>query len=308
MRRTFAARPARHIWAFPFFLLLVVVFGDFAAAADSHTIPHAQGRLWRIERGDSPPSHIIGTVHVADPQVRDLPAPIVEAFEASEQAAFEIRMTPEESRAMMLALGPPPNVTLADLLDDKAMKQAVAMGERYGLSEKDVKEMHPFALSYLFSLSPEEHLRQAQGDLFLDAWLVQWAYDLGMDVKGLETAEEHLQAIRDISLEDHAAGLRDLLQQWEDEPDYFQTLLADYLSGDMEGFFREMIEETEKDPRALEFKEAFLDKRNHKMVERAQPLLERGKAFIAVGAAHLPGEEGMLRLLEERGYRITRVY
>src|SRR3546814_9044049 len=72
--------------------------------------------------------------------------------------------------------------------------------------------------------------------------------------------------------------------------------------------FREIEGRIEKEPAARAYKKAFLDDRNHRMVERLVPLLERGKAFVAVGAAHLPGEEGMLHLLEQQGYRITRVY
>jgi uncharacterized protein YbaP (TraB family) len=43
------------------------------------------------------------------------------------------------------------------------------------------------------------------------------------------------------------------------------------------------------------------------MRDRALPLLRQGSAFIAVGAAHLPGKEGLLRLLEEEGYRIEMI-
>ena len=44
------------------------------------------------------------------------------------------------------------------------------------------------------------------------------------------------------------------------------------------------------------------------MVERMAARLSEGKAFIAVGALHLPGDEGILNLLQRDGYRITRLY
>ena len=56
-----------------------------------------------------------------------------------------------------------------------------------------------------------------------------------------------------------------------------------------------------------DFMRLIVDKRNHTMAERAQPLIEKGKVFIAVGALHLPGEEGLVELLRERGYRVTAV-
>ena len=48
--------------------------------------------------------------------------------------------------------------------------------------------------------------------------------------------------------------------------------------------------------------------RNEKMVQRMKPLLEKIDAFIAVGAMHLPGEKGVLALLEKQGYEVTAIY
>ena len=44
------------------------------------------------------------------------------------------------------------------------------------------------------------------------------------------------------------------------------------------------------------------------MVERAEPLLARGGAFIAVGALHLSGKEGLVERLRAAGYRVTKVW
>ena len=47
--------------------------------------------------------------------------------------------------------------------------------------------------------------------------------------------------------------------------------------------------------------------RNHVMAERAAPILTKGNVFIAVGALHLPGEEGVVALLQKQGFKITPV-
>lgn len=59
---------------------------------------------------------------------------------------------------------------------------------------------------------------------------------------------------------------------------------------------------------ADEFQQRLVVDRNHRMAERMQPYLQQGKVFIAVGALHLPGEEGLLNLLEQQGYAVRRLY
>lgn len=294
----------------PAMALVLVLWTGWAAASDLHPLRHGEGRLWRIERSDIQPSHIMGTMHVTDPRVRDLPAPILQAFEASEQAAFELLMTPEERQAaaQLGSCDCSPAKPLSRLLDRETFKRAVELAGRYGIPEKAVDRMAPGALAFLFQTPPDEMRRRADGDLFLDLYLIQWAYDLGKRVVALEKLEEQFAAFEAAPETDQADILREVIDQLEEEPDAHEQLIEDYLAGDMTRVFREMEEDLENDPGARAFKEAILDARNRTMVKRMIPLLQRGRAFVAVGAAHLPGEEGMLALLEEQGYRVTRVH
>jgi hypothetical protein len=58
---------------------------------------------------------------------------------------------------------------------------------------------------------------------------------------------------------------------------------------------------------AQRYTDRLLNYRNRRMVERMMPYMEQRSAFVAVGALHLPGEQGVLRLLERQGYRVTRL-
>jgi hypothetical protein len=292
------------------FALLLVLGSGLAVASDLHPVRHGEGRLWRVERGDAPASHVMGTMHVTDPRVRDLPAPIREAFEASEQAAFELLFTPEERRTMSQGTAAPSGPPLAKVVDRETYDKAVALAARYGIPAQAVDRMPPGALAFLFQTPPDEFRRRAEGDLFLDLWLIQWAYDLGMQVVSLEKLEEQLALFDAAPAQDQAEILREVLSQLEEEPDALESLIEDYLAGNMTPAYQrvEAMAREGKDPEALRFKEAFLDARNRVMVERMIPLLQRGKAFVAVGALHMPGDEGILHLLEQRGYRVTRVY
>lgn len=313
MRRDASGHLRRPLWSLVLFAVVLLLWSGAAAASDLHPVPHGEGRLWRIERGDTQPSHIMGTIHVTDPRVRDLPAPIRAAFEASEQAAFELIFTPEERQiiaqgSMMDPEERPARVSLAKMLDSETYDRAMKVAARYGLPAEAIDCMPPGALAFLFQTPPDELRRRAEGDLFLDLWLIQWAYDLGLRVVALEKLEEQMALLEQEPSQDQAAILREVLDRLEENPDPLESLITDYLAGTMTATYRRMEEDGRDDPDERRFKEVFLDARNRTMVERMIPLLERGKAFVAVGALHMPGEEGILALLERRGYRVTRLH
>ena len=303
--------PFRAVLGLPVLGIFLLLWAGLAAAVEDHPVRHGEGRLWKIERGDAPPSHVMGTIHVTDARVRDLPPEIRRAFEGSEQAAFELLFHPEERAATAQAQRLPKRVSLAKLLDKQTYEKVVEQAAAYGIPARAVETMQPWALALTFQVSPEEFQRRLDGDLILDLWLIQWAYDLGMRVVALEKVEEQIAALEAMQGEsDPAEILREVLVQLEENPNGHAELLEQYLAGDMRTAYRQVEEMAVNDAElgSQAFKEVFLDARNHRMVERMLPLLERGKAFVAVGALHMPGEEGILHLLEQRGYRVTRVY
>jgi len=44
------------------------------------------------------------------------------------------------------------------------------------------------------------------------------------------------------------------------------------------------------------------------MIDRMQSVLQEGGAFIAIGALHLPGDNGVLAGLSQQGYKLTAIY
>ena len=50
-----------------------------------------------------------------------------------------------------------------------------------------------------------------------------------------------------------------------------------------------------------------LDFRNHRFLDRLQGALTEGGVFVAIGAGHIPGDAGLIALLREADYEVTRI-
>jgi len=112
-----------------------------------------------------------------------------------------------------------------------------------------------------------------------------------------------------LSLDDQVALLRDAVEQFDGLDADLADLLAAYKRQDLAAM--QSINESalaSGDPRlAGEFQRRLIVDRNQRMAERVEPYLRQGGAFIAVGALHLAGEQGLVRLLERQGYTVRVV-
>ena len=164
--------------------------------------------------------------------------------------------------------------------------------------------MKPWAVATTISL-PKPRTGQ-----FLDLMLFQQAMAAGKPVYGLETAQEQMSVLDEMPESEQIAMLDEAIEQFDNLPKIFQRFVDAYLSRDLRQL-QNLNDEfmAESDPNvAQRFEKNLVVKRNHLMAKRMQARLKEGNAFIAVGALHLPGNEGILKLLSERGYKVRSVY
>ena len=136
---------------------------------------------------------------------------------------------------------------------------------------------------------------------------------MGKRVYALETIDEQFAPDEILPTIDMAASVISMLEHsFQAEAD-FEIAVRDYLDRNISALFdRERAAMTSlsgKDRELMvEYDRRMLDVRNRRMAERSIKFLEHGRAFIAVGAAHLPGENGLVQMFRHRGYTVERVY
>ncbi len=276
------------------------------ASGTSATPVHADGVLWQIQGpGETQPSHVFGTIHSDDPRVLDLDPTIEGAFRSARHYAFELDFDADIRQTMAQAMFDREPPTLKEQLGGEDWQRARRAAQARGVPGDALLLMEPWALAITISVPPMDP------SATLDRVLFQRASDLGRPVTGLETAEEQLALFADLPESDQLDLLRATLDLAEQDglAPMFESLTTAWLRGDLAALM-EISEENRMLPdgeRNDAFTERVVDERNERMVERMQPLIERGGAFVAVGALHLPGERGVLRLLEEAGYTVTPV-
>ena len=278
--------------------------------------PNGAGRLWKIEKEGAEPSFLFGTMHMTDPRVVTLPASAQAAFDASSTVVIETTDVLDQQK-MLASFASSPELmmftdktTLTSLLppEDKAMVEE-ALAKR-GIPLASVIKMKPWILSAMIALPACELARKAAGEPVLDLNLAKLAQSAGKKLGGLETAKSQLEAMASLPLEFHVEGLVETLRLGDGIDDVIETMIDIYLSGDTGLFwpFFETALPSGEDGKSgySAFEETLITARNGVMAREAKPFLDSGRAFIAVGALHLPGGEGVIEQLRKEGYTVTR--
>jgi len=262
------------------------------------------GLLFRIQLAGSEPSYLFGTIHSEDERVLALPAVVREAFESTERVAVEITPDPNIAIESMIVMVYSDGRDLPMVVGDALYRRSVEAMARRGIPESVVRQFKPWAVAAMLSAPP------AKTGLFLDFFLAQQAASAGREVIGLETLDEQLGVFDNMSDQDQIAILQNTLNYLGQMPTLFKNLLDTYLRRDLQGLVDLNEQSAAGSDRALSarIQEAMVYRRNRTMVERLIPHMQNGSIFAAVGALHLPGERGMLRLFVERGARVERVY
>ena len=83
----------------------------------------------------------------------------------------------------------------------------------------------------------------------------------------------------------------------------FDEMIRLYKKQDITGLY-DLVAKEEGFPK---FKSRFISGRNKTWVPRIKTIIHKKNSFIAVGAGHLWGEEGLINLLREEGYEVRPV-
>ncbi|VAW59941.1 hypothetical protein MNBD_GAMMA11-3385 [hydrothermal vent metagenome] len=279
----------------------------FAQPVDRTGILHPKGLLWKIEKPGMSPVYLYGTMHVSDADVIRLPAPAEKAFLNADHFVMEMLLN-------FKAVG---YVTRASFFDDgRTLKQlmgnvdyqklASLANKRLFLPESALRHMKPWAVLVLLLMPVED---QAQGGAVLDMVLYRRAVQHNIPVMGLETPQEQVSVFDSMAMDEQLWLLNRAVREIKVTDRQMPEMLRAYLAQDLAQLValqqQFMYDDSQIDDR---FMHQLLDVRNIRMVKRLQPILEKGNAFIAIGALHLPTRVGVLHLLEQQGYRVSPVY
>ncbi|HEY7669822.1 MAG TPA: TraB/GumN family protein [Hyphomicrobium sp.] len=284
--------------------------------AEAEATENADALLWKIERDGHPASYLFGTVHLTDERITRLSPAVELALGEARTVALEVSDLSEKATASVIAKSTPlvmftDGQRLDKLLSDAEYATVKSIMTRSGMPADLAALFKPWIVTMILSVSDCERAKVQKGERVLDMKIAEMGTQRGLQVVGLETIPEQLQALASVPQSEQIKMLRASLQFADRTNDITETLVQLYLSRKIAAAMPFQIALAREagigDEAFAGFQEKLLIERNARMQQAAEPLLVEGGVFIAVGALHLPGKKGLVALLREAGYTVTAI-
>ncbi|MFQ2132709.1 TraB/GumN family protein [Aeromonas hydrophila] len=281
-----------HRLLLPFLLCLLLPLSAFADPA-----------FYKVSKGDQ--QHwLLGSIHAGKPSLYPLPDPIERAWLQSRALVLEVDLT-HISQQQWQEMG-----AITRLVDGKTLKEHVpldlyrrtiiAAGQN-GLTENMLAPLRPWFAAITLTQAALERTDFSSA-LGVDQHFAKQAGDSGKPIIGFETLLEQLGYLASVG-DNQTLMLESTLDELPELERGFREVMKAWEEGDEATLINLLKSEMAPPKLQAWLEQTLLAERNHNWLQKWSTL--PNESFIVVGALHLYGDQGLLALLEQQGWRIT---
>ena len=264
--------------------------------------------MWMAE-GSNNRVYLLGSIHLLREQDHPLPQIIADAYEDAETLYMELDMDdldPLATQATINRLGMlEEGISLRDVMGEELYAEAATAASELEIPLEMLERTEPWyaAITVEQLVLARIGFNTAYG---VEMHLLRKASSDGKEILGFETLEQQLGYLDGLSLEAQRALLIQTLTESAAIGEIMDDLILAWRSGDIDYLEQTLLADLSGYP---ELYDTIVADRNRLWVDTIDDLLDDGEDYLViVGALHLVGKDGVPRLLEQRGIRITQMH
>lgn len=299
------------IFSFLYHLFILIVLSNPVFGQEVRNYPmEDRALLWKIEgNGVKTKSYLFGTVHLIDKEHFHFPKKLQKIVAKSDVLAMEIAGLPDPAEALKLSMLE--DGSFFDFFTEVQTDSILVWVEEHtSMTGKSFKmvvgKLKPFVVSQmLVELDEKNPNRGMENKESYEVELEAIAEEKGLEIAGFETVIEQMGFFDSFTDEQQTdmvmSTIRDEYGSTSEEMDKMMALFDDQ---NIDGLYQMIGEE---EGITEEMNDLILTDRNKRWIPKIESMISEKSTFIAVGAGHLGGPEGVIRLLEAKGYTLTPV-
>lgn len=267
----------------------------------------AETSLWRISHGEKS-LNLGGSVHLLGQGDYPLPDEFEQAFRESSMLVFETDMSglnkPEAKIGLAKRLMYQDGTTLKSKIKPSTYQALARYCRSVGFPVSALASMKPSLVVLTLTVAKLNKMGVASGS-GVDQFFLQKAQKQGKPTAGLESLETQMATLESMGAGQEDALILSTLKDLKKTDVFVSKITQAWRTGDLEKMEKLGIQPMQRDFPKL--KQSLLTSRNQAWLAKIEQMLKTPEQeFILVGALHLAGEQGLLTLLQKRGYQIQQ--
>lgn len=297
----------RHLGRDALFFVFLAVVGSYAAQTAPTPRPEPKARhllMWKVS---SPTTtvYLVGSIHLGDRDLYPLPDAVELAFNSSKVLVVEVNLKNVDKAAQNKLLYQYGAYPVGDGLSRHLPKKtALALGDfcrEHGLPRILLEKIKPWAVAATVEVLAYQQAGE-DPSLGIDLHFLNEAKE--RKIEELETADFQMTVLSSGTEAEQQEMLADTLKEMSQARQHIQEMKEMFLSGDPD-IMQKFLDENGT-PKSL-YKRLLID-RNGPMAERIDGYLKgNDPCFVVVGAAHLVGDQGIVKLLQQKNYKVELI-
>jgi len=280
-------------------LLFLAVMPGVAGADTDRAADYAL--FWSVQKNGQQAGYLLGTIHSEDPRVLDFSDDFLDKLRSNE--VFAMEMVPDSVTLERLGgyMKYPQGQTLEAVLGSERFQALEAALSTYRVPVEFMQRMKPWAAMMTLSTPPPDT------GFFMDLSLSLRASGNGLEVVGLETLEEQLSFLENMPMEMQLELLDQAISEADRVVEVHDQMVNAYLKNNLQAL--QAVSDDQLREVGANARNYFIEKgiraRNRHMADSLIELLGHSTVFAAVGALHLPGEQGLIGILRAHGFVLS---
>lgn len=288
-------------------ILAVIPYQSFAQEFKAFS-NDSSSVLWRIESRNGNTAHIFGTMHLMTEENFFFPDTVTSLVKGSDVLVMELGgeiFDPSIMSLLMIEDG-----ELSDFFTNEQMDSVYTFASEKMMIDEELFQMSlgkmkPFVVAQIFAMAKGESDTTDKDSIRShELEFKQIADKDSIEILGLETAKEQIQIFDDLPANVQSEMVMDEIREKGEAEEKLNDLVKMYKSQNIDSMY---IFIHDGDSYFSVYEDEFLSIRNHNWIPKMEEIMEDNKAFFAVGAGHLGGPEGIIRLLRKEGYTVTPI-
>ncbi|HRG57911.1 MAG TPA: TraB/GumN family protein [Bacteroidia bacterium] len=261
---------------------------------------------WKVTGpGLSEPSYVFGTIHLISKKDFFLSKSTEAAFKSCKTLALEVDLN--MNKETKKEVGKSAILPSGKIIDDFCSAEELTiiktfMSDTVKISGLKIKLYSRLKPIYLQSILLKEQLKGAKS---YEETFAKKAKKNKMNQVGLEEIDLQMKVLDTIPIQTQVKDMVSSIKEGKASIRSFNEMIEVYKTQNIEKLHQLTVSE---DSGIAEFEDVFLNHRNESWIPVIEQLAKKQPTFIAVGAAHLGGEKGVLNLLKAKGYTIEPIF